>query len=91
MPHTAATATATVTPTQWATLAGLLLLVLAGYAFACWWWPFTACDRCEAGKIRSPTRKAWRKCRKCKGTGARLRTGRRVFNYLHVTMKEKGS
>ncbi len=66
----------------------LILAVVAtgsavGYGVACWWWPFTACDRCAgSGKRYSPTGRAWRKCRRCAGTGARTRTGRRIFDFL---------
>lgn len=65
----------------------LLALVLAGgYLAACAIWPFTSCARCDGrGKFRSPSGRAWRGCRRCKGSGARLRYGRRVWNYLHRT------
>jgi hypothetical protein len=67
-------------------LLGLVLLVAAGYALACWWWPFTSCPRCKGtGRSKSPTGKNWRKCRRCKGTATRVRLGRRVFNWLQVT------
>lgn len=63
-------------------------LVLAGLAAgACYWgacqfWPFTSCLRCEGGRKFSPSRKNWRTCRKCKGSGRRLRLGRRVWNFV---------
>lgn len=53
------------------------------YLAGCLVWPFTACAKCEgAGKHRSPSGRAWRTCRRCKGSGGRLRVGRRVVNYL---------
>ena len=62
----------------------ILLAVLVwaiGYALACAIWPFGSCARCRGdGKLRSPSGKAWRRCKRCKGTGARLRIGRRVLN-----------
>jgi hypothetical protein len=59
------------------------LAVTAGYAFACAWWPFMDCRRCEGlGKIRSPSGRAFRRCRTCKGSGGRLRHGRRVWAWL---------
>jgi hypothetical protein len=86
---------ATATALGGSSMGGLLLSVVAlavwtvVYALACWWWPYTACKTCRGtGKRKSPSGTAWRKCRHCKGTAARLRTGRRVFNYLHVTKKE---
>lgn len=60
-----------------------------GYVFACWFWPFTACKRCDGnGKRKSPSGRAWRTCKRCKGTGRRIRTGRRIFNWLHVLNQE---
>jgi hypothetical protein len=77
---------ATATDRSWlayAVLAAAAVAWLAGYAVACWWWPFAACRRCEGGgKRRSPSGRAWRKCRRCKGTGARLRVGRRVSSWV---------
>jgi len=59
------------------------LLWLAGYAIACWIWPFKACRRCEGnGKLRSPSGKAWRRCKRCGGSGGRLRAGRWIYNHL---------
>lgn len=66
------------TPTVTATLAALLLV--AGYAISCAFWPFASCRHCDSGKKRSPSGKAWRTCRRCKGSGARLRIGRRLWN-----------
>lgn len=61
----------------------------AGYALACWSWPFAACGKCKgSGRRRSPTGRKFGHCRRCKGSGKRLRTGRRVFNYLHILRKE---
>lgn len=64
-------------------LALLALVWLAGYLIACWIWPFAACSKCKGARVyRSPSGKAWRKCRRCKGSGERIRTGRRVWNWL---------
>lgn len=52
------------------------------YAAACWVWPFGRCKLCSGkgtGKtlfLRRP-----RPCRLCKGSGLRLRLGRRAYNY----------
>ncbi|MEU5880874.1 hypothetical protein [Spirillospora sp. NPDC047279] len=79
-PLVAATATTTsATPA----LLALGLLLLAGYAAACWLWPFRACTRCHGtGKFRSPSGHAWRYCNRCSGKGAQLRLGRHVWNAL---------
>ena len=56
------------------------LVVAVGYVIACALWPFAACHGCSgSGKSRSPSGKAWRPCRRCKGTGARVRVGRRLW------------
>lgn len=72
-----------------ALIATTLAAVVAGYAFACWVWPFAPCKKCDGnGKKRSPSGRAFRMCKRCKGTGRRTRTGRRIFNWLHVLNKE---
>lgn len=72
-------------------LALLALALAAGYLAACAVWPFTRCrnPRCEGGKVRSPSGRSWRRCTWCKGSGMRLRAGRRVFNAAK-TQREKG-
>lgn len=68
-------------------MSGQTLLILAAVAWALWylavtvWWPFVSCPRrkCEGGKVRSPNRKAWRKCWWCAGKGSRVRWGRRLY------------
>lgn len=55
--------------------------LVGGYAFACWFWPFTKCGRCKGmGRHMSPSGKNWRGCKRCKGSGRRLRTGRKILN-----------
>lgn len=90
MAFVAATATSGGLPWHaWLALIGAVVIWVAGYAVACWIWPFAACRKCDgAGKHRSPTGKAWRKCRRCKGSGGRVRTGRKAFNWLKITSKE---
>jgi hypothetical protein len=65
------------------------LAVTFCYVVACLVWPFAACRKCGgAGRHRSPSGRAWRYCHRCHGTGARLRTGRRIYNHLHQTWKD---
>lgn len=68
--------------------ATVVVLAVVGYAvyyvIACWLWPFAACFGCRGdGKKRSPSGKSWRYCKRCKGTGARLRIGRNLWNWWH--------
>jgi hypothetical protein len=68
---------------RWLLLFFAALAATVVYLLACWWWPFAPCVRCSGlGKFHSwwGSGKAWRKCRLCKGTGDRLRVGRRVWN-----------
>lgn len=87
-----AAATATTQPTPWwvyPALLGGLLAWLAGYALACWLWPFKHCSKCDGtARIKSPSGKAFRRCRKCKATGRRLRLGRHVYNLARGSRKE---
>lgn len=65
------------------TVAVAVVLAALGYLAACAWWPYTAHRGCGGtGKRRSPTRRAWRPCRRCNGTGRRVRLGRRVYEAL---------
>lgn len=65
------------------TLALLASTALLVYLVGCRWWPVTACRRCDgSGKVRSPNGRNWRPCKRCSGSGGRLRIGRRVMNGL---------
>jgi len=58
-------------------------LLILGYAALCWVLPFGGCWRCH--KTGTHPRLLTRRlttCRRCKGSGLRLRHGRRAFNYL---------
>jgi hypothetical protein len=71
---------------QWVVVIAVAAVVAAGYAVACWWWPFGRCPRCKgSGTKPSPSGKYWRPCKKCKGSGRRIRTGRRIWNWLAGT------
>jgi hypothetical protein len=64
------------------------LLWLGGYVIACAIWPFAACRKCDgAGRFLSPSGRAWRHCRRCKGSGSRVRTGRRIATWLGAWKK----
>ena len=64
----------------------ILLGVTVCYALGCWLWPFTSCHRCGGdGKRRSPFGggKTFGLCRRCDGTGRRVRIGRRIWNWIN--------
>lgn len=77
-------------------LVSLLVLALpTGYALLCWLSPFAACRFCDGtgnhiswwerrqartNPNHKPKRRIRKPCRRCKGTGARLRIGRRIHN-----------
>jgi hypothetical protein len=52
----------------------------AWYALVCWLLPTTGCGRCAGiGKAPPTFRTGLRTCRRCKGTGQQIRTGRRLW------------
>lgn len=58
-----------------------LVLLTAAYLASCRIWPYAACGRCNgSGKSKSPSRKAFRNCPRCKGTSRRERTGTKFLN-----------
>lgn len=80
MPTHGATTTLTAA-THGYSLAGLvtiavlvLVLITAGYFLRCWLDPFTTCHHRDS-------RRTWR-CRRCQGTGTRLRAGRHLINQI---------
>ncbi|WP_309232096.1 hypothetical protein [Micromonospora tarensis] len=98
-------ATSTNTPGMSAVwFAGFALIVAVGYAGACYVKPFTACHRCKGTGTAPPP--AWRRvlrrttspralrgrhdCRRCTGTGLRLRIGRRVVNHFRRLRRHAG-
>ncbi|OSC69656.1 hypothetical protein B5180_26625 [Streptomyces sp. BF-3] len=57
----------------------LILLTTAGYAVLCAVKPFAPCRKCSGIGVRI-RRRAVTLCRRCHGTRARLRIGRRLLN-----------
>jgi hypothetical protein len=70
------------------TAGALLVLITTGYAIACAYRPFADCQLCRgSGRRRSPTRRTGPRCPRCprcRGTGIRLRTGRRLFDVVRA-------
>jgi hypothetical protein len=60
-----------------------IILITLGYVAACAYKPFAPCGKCDGnGKTRKPRGRVWRRCRRCRGTGLRLRWGRRIYNVV---------
>jgi hypothetical protein len=47
-----------------------------------WWWPFQRCPACmgRGGRGALSTPRAFNRCRRCKGTGERVRIGARAIS-----------
>lgn len=66
-----------------------LAAVALVYAVSCAWWPFAKCWCCDgAGKHSRKDGKVHRLCRWCKGSGRRLRVGRRMWNAVRRRQRE---
>jgi hypothetical protein len=62
------------------TVAVLVAAGVVGYLVMCAVFPYASCPRCNgSGKLRSPSGKAFRNCRRCGGKGSRVRLGRRIL------------
>jgi hypothetical protein len=57
----------------------VLVIVTAGYLTRCWLFPFTHC--------RHTNQRHAARCRRCEGTGTRLRTGRRLLNHIRAARR----
>lgn len=65
------------------TAISFIALVVLGYTASCACWPMARCawPGCDGGRLyRGNQRRIFRDCRWCRGTGRRLRIGRRVWN-----------
>jgi hypothetical protein len=62
-------------------LAVLIVLgSLAFYAYRVWRYPFVPCGRCNGGRWWAPGRSnAYRRCKRCGGSGEQLRPIRRLW------------
>jgi DnaJ-class molecular chaperone len=65
-------------------LASLILAIAGGCALLCASAPWTRCSKCSgAGRKPGHTGKLLRSpCRRCDGSGIRIRIGRRVFTWI---------
>ena len=75
----------------WRLIISALVIAVLVYALACAVTPFAQCRRCDGnGKYRKPHGRAWHPCKRCKGSGHRLRWGRHVSNYIWRTRDHAG-
>lgn len=62
---------------------GTAVVAALWYIAHCAWYPFAACLWCGGkARVRSSCGRSWRRCRACKGTGERVRVGRRVYDWV---------
>lgn len=74
-----------------AAMAALTVITL-GYALLCAASPFGDCRKCgglgfQLKTDRNGKPKRGKHCRRCKGTGKRIRVGRHLFNIAHRTWR----
>lgn len=59
-----------------------LIIITLRYLFVCYVRPFGRCRKCKGERrIRNRIGRGSRYCRRCNGTGLRLRWGRHLLNY----------
>jgi len=59
---------------------GVLLFLVVRYMASCLYRPKTWCWVCRRHPSRDPAGRNWRDCWWCKGTGFRLRYGKRIYD-----------
>ncbi len=71
-------------PLGWLAVAGVGAAVLAGYLIACSIWPYGPCFGCTGhrGRNRGSNSRRWGRCKRCKGSGERIRWGYRLVQNL---------
>jgi hypothetical protein len=54
------------------------------YWLSCKWWPYGPCLRCvgHPGKNRGSNSRRWGNCRRCRGSGKRVRLGARLMHTI---------
>lgn len=78
------------TPATVATLAACT--AVGGYALACWVFPFGKHGRCGGKGARTALLSdRLIPCRGCRGSGRKLRVGRRAWNYFRAIQQDAAS
>lgn len=66
----------------WGIAAGIVSLAI--YVGHCVLRPYARCRWCEHGVKASKSGRSWRDCRHCRGSGKRIRLGRRLWTKLGI-------
>jgi hypothetical protein len=69
---------------QWAVVIGVAAVLFAGYLIGCSIWPYGPCLACIArrGRSRGSTGRRWGRCKRCRGSGERIRWGYRLLQNI---------
>ena len=69
---------------QWTAVLGVAAVLFALYLIGCSIWPYGPCAACigHRGKNRGSTGRRWGRCKRCKGSGERLRWGYRLIRHV---------
>ena len=63
----------------------LTSVITLRYLLLCWIKPFRTCRKCHGrGRLATPLGRLTRQCRRCRGTGLRLRLGRHAINHYRA-------
>jgi hypothetical protein len=83
-PAAIAAASASAIPGGWLTVLGGALAALVAYLGCCAIWPYGPCLSClgHRGKNRGSNSRRWGRCRRCKGSGERIRWGYRLLQHI---------
>ena len=69
---------------QCAAILGAAAVLFALYLIGCTIWPYGPCLSCIArrGRSRGSNSRRWGRCKRCKGSGERMRWGYRVLQHI---------
>ena len=69
---------------QWTVVIGVAAVLFAGYLIGCSIWPYGPCLSCIAhrGRSRGSTGRRWGRCKRCRGSGERIRWGHRLLQNI---------
>ena len=63
---------------------GTVIALIGGYYLSCRWWPYGPCLGCigHPGRNHGSNSRRWGNCKRCKGTGKRIRLGARIWHTI---------